>query len=121
MQNIWTSRSFWLPDTSAALCQGFMTHPPRTRLHSDLVQHRAGSPVGTHYAALYRGLPHLTARRRLCLSTLEETYRHYRHQWHVPDVYLRLRCSACGSRNVKTQPDWREGEWARNYGNGRKG
>ena len=34
----------------------------------------------------------------------------------VPDVALRLRCSACGSRNVKTQPDWREGEWARNYG-----
>ena len=34
----------------------------------------------------------------------------------VPDVSLRLRCSACGSPNVKTQPDWREGEWARNYG-----
>ncbi len=31
----------------------------------------------------------------------------------VPDVALRLRCSACGSRNVKTQPDWREGGWAR--------
>jgi hypothetical protein len=36
----------------------------------------------------------------------------------VPDVSLRLRCSACGSRNVKTQPDWREGQWARNYGKG---
>ena len=36
----------------------------------------------------------------------------------VPDVALRLRCSACGSRNVKTQPEWREGEWARNYGKG---
>ena len=34
----------------------------------------------------------------------------------VPDVSLRLRCSACGSRNVKTQPDWKEGGWARNYG-----
>ena len=34
----------------------------------------------------------------------------------VPDVALRLRCSACGSRNVKTQPDWREGQWARDYG-----
>jgi hypothetical protein len=34
----------------------------------------------------------------------------------VPDVSLRLRCSRCGSRNVKTQPDWREGQWARNYG-----
>ena len=34
----------------------------------------------------------------------------------VPDVSLSLRCSACGSRNVKTQRDWREGEWARNYG-----
>jgi undecaprenyl-diphosphatase len=22
----------------------------------------------------------------------------------------------CGSRNVKTQPDWREGQWARTYG-----
>jgi hypothetical protein len=31
----------------------------------------------------------------------------------VPDVSLRLRCSACGSRNVKTQPDWKEGGWAR--------
>src|SRR3712207_4973554 len=28
----------------------------------------------------------------------------------VPDIALRLRCSRCGSRNVKTQPDWREGE-----------
>src|ERR687897_116541 len=27
----------------------------------------------------------------------------------VPDVALRLRCSACGSRNVKTQPDWKQG------------
>jgi hypothetical protein len=27
----------------------------------------------------------------------------------VPDVALRLRCSACGTRNVKTQPEWREG------------
>ncbi len=27
----------------------------------------------------------------------------------VPDVALRLRCSACGSRNVKTQPDWQGG------------
>ena len=34
----------------------------------------------------------------------------------VPDVALRLRCSACGSRNMKTQPNWRKGEWARNYG-----
>jgi len=34
----------------------------------------------------------------------------------VPDVALCLRCSACGSRNVKTQPDWREGQWARDYG-----
>jgi hypothetical protein len=25
----------------------------------------------------------------------------------VPDVALRLRCSACGLRNVKTHPDWK--------------
>jgi hypothetical protein len=36
----------------------------------------------------------------------------------VPDVSLRLRCSACGSRNVKTQPAWRGGGWARRYGDG---
>ena len=24
----------------------------------------------------------------------------------VPDVALRLRCSACGSRQIKTMPDW---------------
>ena len=36
----------------------------------------------------------------------------------VSDVSLRLRCSACGSRNVKPQPDWKEGRWARNYGKG---
>ena len=36
----------------------------------------------------------------------------------VPDVSLRLRCSACGSRSVKTIPYWREGQWARNYGKG---
>ena len=36
----------------------------------------------------------------------------------VPDVSLRLRCSRCGSRKVKTQPDWNEDEWARNYGKG---
>ena len=34
----------------------------------------------------------------------------------VPDVSLRLRCSACGSPNVKTQPDWKAGGWARDYG-----
>jgi Mn-containing catalase len=37
----------------------------------------------------------------------------------VPDVALRLRCSTCGSRNVKTVPAWREGQWAREYGSGR--
>jgi len=31
----------------------------------------------------------------------------------VPDVALRLRCSSCGSKNVKTIPDWRGGAWAR--------
>jgi hypothetical protein len=36
----------------------------------------------------------------------------------VPDVALRLRCSACGSRTVKTQPDSKEGQWARIYGKG---
>jgi hypothetical protein len=34
----------------------------------------------------------------------------------VPDVSLRLRCSACGLRNVKTQPDWKEGGWDRAHG-----
>jgi hypothetical protein len=36
----------------------------------------------------------------------------------VPDVSLRLRCSACGSRKVKTQPDWKQSDWARDYGKG---
>ena len=25
-------------------------------------------------------------------------------------------CSACGSRNVKTQPDWTQSEWVRKHG-----
>jgi hypothetical protein len=25
---------------------------------------------------------------------------------YVPDVALRLRCSACGSKNIATRPDW---------------
>ena len=33
----------------------------------------------------------------------------------VPDVSLRLRCSRCGSRNVKTQPAWREGGWVKRH------
>jgi len=37
----------------------------------------------------------------------------------VPDVALRLRCLACGSRNVKTVPNWNEGRWARECGGGR--
>jgi hypothetical protein len=36
----------------------------------------------------------------------------------VPDVALRLRCSVCGSQHVKTTPNWREGQWAKDYGNG---
>src|SRR5829696_2693113 len=35
----------------------------------------------------------------------------------VPDVALRLRCSACGSQAVKRQPDWRKGQW---LGRGRR-
>jgi len=27
---------------------------------------------------------------------------------YVPDVALRLKCSACGSKNIHTRPDWRE-------------
>jgi hypothetical protein len=34
----------------------------------------------------------------------------------VPDVALRLRCSGCGSKNVGTVPDWREGPCARATG-----
>jgi hypothetical protein len=33
----------------------------------------------------------------------------------VADVSLRLWCSACGSRNVKTQPDWKQSEWHRKH------
>jgi hypothetical protein len=36
----------------------------------------------------------------------------------VPDMALRLRCARCGLRNVKTQPDWKEGQWARSYKGG---
>ncbi len=36
----------------------------------------------------------------------------------VPDVALRLRCSACGSPNVKIILDWRSGSWARESGSG---
>ena len=36
----------------------------------------------------------------------------------VPDVALRLRCSRCGSRQVKTIPAWREGQGARSFGKG---
>jgi hypothetical protein len=34
----------------------------------------------------------------------------------VPDVALRLRCSACGSKNIATRPNWREHK--RNTGEG---
>jgi hypothetical protein len=44
---------------------------------------------------------------------------HLPHDFPVPDVSLQLRCSACGSKNVKTIPAWREGQWAREYGSGR--
>ena len=27
---------------------------------------------------------------------------------YVPDVALRLRCSACGSKRINTRPNWRE-------------
>jgi len=36
----------------------------------------------------------------------------------VLGVALHARCSAYGSRNVNTVPDWREGQWAREYGKG---
>jgi hypothetical protein len=26
--------------------------------------------------------------------------------WYVPDIALRLRCSACGGRRIETYPDW---------------
>ena len=39
----------------------------------------------------------------------------------VPDVALRLRCSACGSRTVKTQPDWIAGRWDRAQAGDRRG
>ena len=37
----------------------------------------------------------------------------------VPAIALSLRCSSCGSRNVKTIPDCRGGAWARQSGSGR--
>jgi hypothetical protein len=36
----------------------------------------------------------------------------------VPDVGLRLRCSRCGNRQIKTQPNWSESSWHRSYGQG---
>ena len=38
------------------------------------------------------------------------------YEFPVPDVALRLRCSRCGSRDVKTQPDWKESGWALEHG-----
>ena len=29
--------------------------------------------------------------------------------WYVPDVALRLRCSACGGKRILTYPDWSSG------------
>jgi hypothetical protein len=43
---------------------------------------------------------------------------HLPHDGPVPDMVLRLRCSACGSKNVETIPDWRGGSWAQSYGKG---
>ena len=34
----------------------------------------------------------------------------------VPDVALRLRCSTCGSPNVKTRPDWTQSEGHGSHG-----
>jgi len=40
----------------------------------------------------------------------------------IPDVALRLRCSAYGSRNVKTTPDWAHNDWhARSPGRSSEG
>ena len=37
----------------------------------------------------------------------------------VLDIALRLCCSTCGSKNVKTIPDLRGGQWAQDHGRGR--
>ncbi len=37
----------------------------------------------------------------------------------VPDVALRLRCSKCGRREIRTMPDWSESPWHRSYGHNR--
>ena len=29
--------------------------------------------------------------------------------WYVPDIALRLRCSACGGKRIETYPDWSGG------------
>jgi hypothetical protein len=34
----------------------------------------------------------------------------------VPDVSLRLRCSKCRRRQIKTVPDWSQGHWHRRFG-----
>ena len=33
----------------------------------------------------------------------------------VPDVALRLVCSKCGRRQIKTIPDWSQGRWHRRF------
>jgi hypothetical protein len=33
----------------------------------------------------------------------------------VPDVALRLVCSKCGRRQIKTIPDWSQGHWHRRF------
>jgi hypothetical protein len=33
--------------------------------------------------------------------------------WYVPDIALRLRCSACGGKRIETYPDW-TGDWRSN-------
>jgi hypothetical protein len=38
---------------------------------------------------------------------------HLSDDFPIPDVAVRLRYSACASRNVKTEPDWKAGGWAR--------
>jgi hypothetical protein len=33
----------------------------------------------------------------------------------APDVALRLVCSKCGRRQIKTIPDWSQGHWHRRF------
>jgi hypothetical protein len=82
------------------------SYDPAPRLRRGRPGDRTGPTVANSQQNGVRGITARCACNHEAVIPFEKLH----PDWYVPDIALRLRCTACGGKRIETYPDW-AGDW----------